>query len=467
MLRDRNSGAFKSCRRSCCAECVASFEVDAGSSAGHMPKVLFSATDVRPDLQQAARALHENGWLGAYYTTFALAEHGIPIRTAELLDRRFGLGLAAELRRRAIVEFPAGLAKLFPWWEIPRTLAARSNLDQRVADALFRRSITRFDRHVARGINGYSAVYAGNGAAYETFLAARKRNIPCIYSVRSFHPAFEAEMEKREFEKFPALRGGGSGGYKTKRVLSDRRQKEWDLADLIVMHSDVCRDSYAAQGLDMAKVRVIPLGFPEISPPADVDAKGISGPLKVLWAGTFSPLKGAHYFLQAIDLIPKAIDLEIVVYGKYGVPKSISAGLDRRIAFRPTLPRAELLKKFRLADVFVLPTLSDAYGMAITEAMSQSLPALTTASAGASIFIRSGENGFVVPEADAAALSRTLCWCAVNRSALVQMGMRARETAKSWQWHHYRSALAGILARIVSEHCPQPGAALMIRDAAS
>lgn len=225
-----------------------------------MSKVLFSAIDVRPDLQQAARSLYETDLLGAYYTTFALAEHGVPIGTAELLDRRFGLRL------------PPGLAKLLPSWEIPRTLVSRANLDQHLVDALFRRSVSGFDRHVARRISGYSAVYAGNGAAYETFRAARKRKIPCIYGVRSFHPAFEAEMEKTESEKFPALRAGSSAGSKTKRAVSERRQKEWDLADLIVMHSDICRKSFADQGLDTSKVRVFrwhsrKLTRPEISTP--------------------------------------------------------------------------------------------------------------------------------------------------------------------------------------------------------
>lgn len=408
-----------------------------------MSKVLFSSKDVGPDLQQAARALHESNLLGSYYTTFALAEYGLPIRIAELMDHRFGLRFAAELRRRAIVEFPPELAKLFPWWEIPRTLVSRANLDQRLEDALFRRSIIGLDRHVARRIAGYSAVYAGNGAAYETFIAAKKRDIPCIYSVRSFHPAFEDDMEKKEFEKFPALRTGASVRNKTKRLLSERRQKEWDMADLVVMLSDICRDSYAAYGFDTTKVRVVPPGFPEIGPAADVEH--LHGPLKVLWAGTFSLRKGAHYFIQALNLIPKTIDLAVTVYGKHDLPKAISAAVDRPIAFRPTLPRAELLKEFRLADVFVLPTLSDAYGMAITEAMSQGLPAITTASAGAAMFIKSGRNGFILPTADAAALSRTLFWCALNRSVLQEMGMRARETAKSWQWHNYRSALAGML----------------------
>jgi glycosyltransferase involved in cell wall biosynthesis len=179
-------------------------------------------------------------------------------------------------------------------------------------------------------------------------------------------------------------------------------------------------------------------------------------PLKILWAGTFSLRKGAHYFLQAINLIPKAIDLDIVVYGKHDMPKAISATVGRPIAFRPTLPRAELLKQYRLADVAVLPTLSDAYAMVTTEAMSQGLPVITTERNGASDVIKSGENGFITPAGDAEALARAIIWCGNNRSALPRIGMRARETAKSWQWHHYRAAIADMLAGFIPDVVPSP-----------
>jgi glycosyltransferase involved in cell wall biosynthesis len=429
-----------------------------------MSKVLFSAIDVRPDLQQAARALHERNLLGVYYTTFALGEIGFPIRMTELLDQRSGLRLAAELRRRAIVEFPSGLVKLFPWWEIPRTLVSRANLDRRLADALFRRSITGFDRHVARRVKGFAAVYAGNGAAYETFRAAKLRNIQCIYSVRSFHPAFEAELEKREFEKFPALRILEDASNKTKRLLSERRQKEWDMADLIVMHSNVCRDSYAAYGFDSTKVRVIPLGFPQIGTAVGTDAKDISGPLKVLWAGNFSVLKGAHHFLRAIDRLAETTNVEVKVFGKNLLCRPNS---NLPIQFFPTVPRAELFAEYRSADVLVHPTLADAYGLVVAEAMSQGLPVITTTRAGICEQIRPGKTGLVIRAGDTDALEQALRWCTENRKSLSGMGEQARMTASLWQWHHYRSALADVLAAIIPGRCPDPGAALIVEAGAS
>ena len=418
-------------------------------------KILFSAEDTRMDLQQAARALHEHGLLGAYYTTFALAKDGAAMRVAEGLDRSLGLNIAAQLRRRAITEFPPELVKLFPWWEIPRTVLSRANLDERLIEAIYRRSIARFDRHVARRTAGYTAIYAGNGAAQASFLAAKERDATCIYSVRSFDPRFEDKVKQKEFEKFPDLAEPHRGHDETRQRLIERRQEEWELADLIVMHSNVCRDSYAAYGLDVRKVRVLPLGFPEIGQPIGPNEKGQGSALNVLWAGNFTVLKGAHYFIRALETIVRTTKIETRVFGKEVLPKAMSAAAHRHITFKPTIPRTELFAQYQRADVLVLPTLCDAYAMVTAEAMSQGLPVITTGRAGASAAIRSGENGLVVDAGDAGALARALCWCAENRERLRIMGMRARETAASWQWHHYRRALAETIIETLRGALPQ------------
>jgi len=412
-----------------------------------MSKILFSAEDVRADLQQTARALHENDLLGAYYTTFALAQAGTTIRAAEAIDRRLGLRLAVQLRRRAITEFPSRLVKLFPWWEIPRTILSRANLGQGLDDALLFRSITSFDRHVARRLNGYAAVYAGNGAARASFRAAKESGALCIYGVRSFDPRFEDSLKKKEFEKFPRLRPNDAQLYKNWRLVKIQ-QEEWELADLMIMHSNICRDSYAAYGLDTRRVRVIPLGFPEIGPPIPVNGEERSHTLNILWAGNFSVLKGAHYFIRALEAILRSTNVEVRVFGKQMLPEHRLSDSKLPIVFRPTIPRAELFREYRWADVVVHPTLADGYGMVVAEAMSQGLAVITTECAGVSEQIQSGKTGLVIPAGDDGALARALCWCAENREELRAMGLRARETAVSWQWSHYRKGVAAAITEL-------------------
>src|SRR6185312_2551119 len=227
-------------------------------------KILFSAPDTRPSLQHAARALYEAGLLGAYYTTVALSDNGRTIRAAEFLDGLLHSQLAAELRRRAIREFPSNLVRRFPFWDVPRTLLSRLNVSERIVDGLHHRSLMSLDRHVAGGLNGFAGVYAVNLAARTTFTAAKDRGISCIYEVLTLEARSYIKVLREEFKKFPALFTSTTPVDRTAERYIPRSDAEWRLADLIIVNSNLTRDSYAAAGFDISKVRVVPLGFPPL-----------------------------------------------------------------------------------------------------------------------------------------------------------------------------------------------------------
>ena len=408
-------------------------------------------------MEQAALALYEFGLLGAYYTTVGFSEQGPMIHAAKALDRVLGTSVASELRRRGIKEFPCGLLHTYPWWEVPRTVISRSNLNDGLAESLLNRSLAGFDRHVARDVQRFSAVYAYNGAARTTFAAARAKGVFTIYCVSDLAPSFYSRIRAEDYDKYPNL------------VTPDQKRiddatnaratslaEEWDLADLVVMHSDFCRETYDALGMDMSKAQVVPLGFPDVLS-EDVSRAEKGDPLRVLWAGTFTAMKGSHYLLDALKTIPRTVSLHVDVYGKLMLPRAMLENLDHLIRLRPSIPRDALFQVYRRADILVLPTLSDTFGMVISEAMSQGLPVITTPRAGASQFIRSGENGLLIPAADTGALADALCWCARHREELRLMRAKARETALNWQWRDFRHALGSVVHRALQQRrVPNP-----------
>jgi glycosyltransferase involved in cell wall biosynthesis len=406
-------------------------------------KILFSAPDTRPSLQHAARALYEAGLLGAYYTTFALSDNGRSIRAAESFDRIFHFRLAAELRRRAIREFPAHLVRRFPFWDVPRTLLSRLNVSERIVDGLHHRSLASLDRHVAGGLNGFAGVYAVNLAARTTFTAAKDRGISCIYEVLTLEARSYIKVLREEFEKFPALFTSTTPVDRTAERYIPRSDAEWRLADLIIVNSDLTRDSYAAAGFDISKVRVVPLGFPPLgSEKNPLSVASSQQPLNVLWAGNFSISKGAHYLVPALKSSALRRNIRVKIFGKQLLPPNTISDLAGKAEFRGTIPHAQLFAEYRMADVLILPTLSDGFAMVISEAMSQGLPVITTRCAGAAQFIEPGKNGIIVPPCDPAALVEALSWCADHPKELRAMGTKARETAARWQWSDYRRTVA-------------------------
>ena len=86
-------------------------------------------------------------------------------------------------------------------------------------------------------------------------------------------------------------------------------------------------------------------------------------------------------------------------------------GLDDRVSLVGDMDAAQLALEYDRADLFVLPTLYEGYGMAVAEALARGLPVISTATGAISELV--GERaGIVVPPGDlpafAGALSRVL-----------------------------------------------------------
>jgi UDP-glucose:(heptosyl)LPS alpha-1,3-glucosyltransferase len=91
---------------------------------------------------------------------------------------------------------------------------------------------------------------------------------------------------------------------------------------------------------------------------------------------------------------------------------------------------------YAAGDLLVLPTLYDPFANVCLEAMACGLPVVTTAGNGAAEIIIPGENGFVQHDpGNAAELASLLAEC-LDRSRLLHMSDRARETAIPFTCEH-------------------------------
>ena len=111
-----------------------------------------------------------------------------------------------------------------------------------------------------------------------------------------------------------------------------------------------------------------------------------------------------------------------------------AAGLEHRIAFVGELDRAPLDACYAAADVFVLPTWYEGYGMAVAEALARGLPVVSTATGAIADLVGPGA-GVLVPPGDAAALAAALSAVvtdAAYRSRLAAGARLARARLPSW-----------------------------------
>lgn len=408
-------------------------------------KVLLAHSAPTPFVQQVGRALFEAGMLSQFATTFVDRPNSKWLQNLCDLTQIFKLDLKQLLLRRSVTEFPLSMVNDYPWREVICNLVGRVDKDKRLTDIVFDWSNTGFDCWVARQtLLGADAVYGYEYACLATFQAAHQAGLARIYEIPSPEHDFMENMIQRELELYPELGTPYRCHTRTRHAQrTERRRQEWYLADVAIANSEFTKTTYAAAGLDVTKMRVVPLGAPPICTQAINGGTTEVEPVRFLWAGNFGIHKGAHYLLQAWkNLSPKhGAGACVDVFGTLGLPPNFFQGLPESIKFCGTLPRSELYEHYRGSDVLVFPTLGDGFGMVVTEAFAQGLPVITTNRAGAADLVRHGVNGFIVPAGDVEALAKTLEWCITHRQELKAMRKAALETAASWQWSDYRRAL--------------------------
>ncbi len=130
----------------------------------------------------------------------------------------------------------------------------------------------------------------------------------------------------------------------------------------------------------------------------------------VLSIGQFIYRKGFDVLMQSATELPK--DTGIYIVG--GVPTEEyiilkeKLGLDN-VYFVGFKTKSELEEYYKAADLFVLPTREDIWGLVINEAMANGLPVITTDRCIAGLeLVRNDENGYIVPVGDTKQLAEKI-----------------------------------------------------------
>lgn len=134
---------------------------------------------------------------------------------------------------------------------------------------------------------------------------------------------------------------------------------------------------------------------------------GLRGKKTVIAVGQFVYRKGFDVLLRACRDIGGDTAVYIIGGTETEEYKTLCRDLSlKNVYFLGFKCREELVEYYRAADIFVLPTREDIWGLVVNEAMANALPVITTERcvAGCELVIE-GENGFLVKPDDAEALA--------------------------------------------------------------
>lgn len=158
----------------------------------------------------------------------------------------------------------------------------------------------------------------------------------------------------------------------------------------------------------------------------------------VLYVGRLLRIKGVHHLLGAFPCVltrfPRA-RLLIVGEGEERQTLQTSAqrlGLLPRVAFLGTLPHEDVIRCMRAADVFVLPSLVESFGIVLLEAMSCGLPVVASRVMGIPYIVEDGLNGFLTAAGDEDALADRIMALLSDPDLRARMGEHNRSKAAAY-----------------------------------
>ncbi len=144
----------------------------------------------------------------------------------------------------------------------------------------------------------------------------------------------------------------------------------------------------------------------------------------ILYVGRLIPEKGVDVLLDAFKRLNAPNTRLLIVGGDTGRQCD-----EDRISFVEFQKKEELSAYYRAADVLVLPTRGDVWGLVVNEALANGVPVITTDRCGAGLqMLHNGVNGYVTGSEDAQAMSRAI------RSVLTGSDMKheAIKTARDY-----------------------------------
>ena len=271
--------------------------------------------------------------------------------------------------------------------------------------------------------------------------------------ILTFHTLSLIKMQSRAGESEPAT----------------RQQVEQDLmasADHIVAFSPHERDAMVRlYQADATRIGLIPCGvdlslFRPLDQQEVREKLGINGEKVLLYVGRIEPLKGLELLLHTAAQLQTFEQIRVlVVGGGAGRDQEIdrlremakSLNVDEVFDFIGRVDQQDLPLYYNAADVCVVPSFYESFGLAALESMACGTPVVATRAGGLSTIIQHGRTGYLkawrCPEAFASSLEMIIS----SRNLQHSMGLAARRRAEGLSWDNVAGQIAGVYDSLITE----------------
>ena len=176
----------------------------------------------------------------------------------------------------------------------------------------------------------------------------------------------------------------------------------------------------------------------------------------LLFVGRIQPLKGPDVAVRALAALHRPDALLLIVGGASGIDGAgemmhvqdliTELGVEGQVRFIEPQPHHILSTYYRAADVVVVPSRSESFGLVALEASACGVPVVASGVGGLLTLVDHGETGFLVHDRDPRQYAEYIAEILDHPDRAAQMGRRAAVRARQYTWGFAAARLRRVYA---------------------
>jgi D-inositol-3-phosphate glycosyltransferase len=187
----------------------------------------------------------------------------------------------------------------------------------------------------------------------------------------------------------------------------------------------------------------------------------------VLFVGRIEPLKGVDTLIQAMSCVQlqqeRPVHLAIIGGDPAASPQEMSAEMARlqklcddlavgqTVVFLGKRDQDKLPYYYSAAELLVMPSHYESFGMVALEAMACGTPVIASEVGGLAYLVRDGETGFTIPDQEPEALCEKISWLLRDHNLHATMSQRALEYAQDYAWDKIAKQIVDVYKNLLPE----------------
>lgn len=164
----------------------------------------------------------------------------------------------------------------------------------------------------------------------------------------------------------------------------------------------------------------------------------------LLFVGRLQPLKGPDVAIRALHALGRIDALLMIVGGSSGAEGDVEVahahqlvaelGLEAQVRFVQPQPHHILSTYYRAADVVVVPSRSESFGLVALEAAACGVPVVASAVGGLLSLVDHGETGFLIQERDPVLFAKAIAQILDEPALAASMSAAGAARARQYTW---------------------------------